>query len=312
MLSVFLTVLPVFMILGSGYVLGRFKYLPDSVADGLNLYALRIAVPILLFMAMYRLDLARAFDMPMLVSFYTGAFTCFVAGIILSRLIWKRRPGESVAVGFCAFFSNTVLIGLPIAQLAFGDPILTPVFGVITFHASLLYAVGMTTMEFSRQDGRTIGETLKAATSSVMANPLMAGILSGIAVNALGISLFETLERTLDMIRITAIPVSLIGIGIVLNRYKISSEFTETLMVSVLALLVHPTITFVLAHHVFELDLIYVQAAVILAAMPPGMNVYIFASLYNRAVGLSASVLVIANIISIITITGWLLFIQSL
>jgi len=114
------------------------------------------------------------------------------------------------------------------------------------------------------------------------------------------------------MIRMTAIPVSLIGIGIVLTRYKISSEFTETIMVSVLSLGLHPLIAFVLSYYVFELDLIYVQVAVIIAAMPPGMNVYIFANLYQRALGLSASVLVIANILSVFTITGWLLFLQSL
>ena len=83
-------------------------------------------------------------------------------------------------------------------------------------------------------------------------------------------------------------------------------------MVSVLSLGLHPLIAFVLSYYVFELELIYVQVAVIIAAMPPGMNVYIFANLYQRALGLSASVLVIANILSVFTITGWLLFLQSL
>lgn len=312
MLSIFLTVLPVFLILGAGYVLGRVKYLPDEVADSLNLYAMKIAVPCLLFMAMYNLDFRNAFQLPMLVSFYTGAITCFVAGIILSRIFWGRRPGESVAVGFCAVFSNSVLIGTPIVMLAFGEEALTPAFGIIAFHASSLYAIGMTTMEFAKQDGRSFLDTIKIAFSAVIANPLMIGILTGVAFNLSGINLFAPLEQALDMVRITAIPVSLVGIGIVLTRYKISSEFSEAIMVSVLSLGLHPLIAFVLSYHVFELDLIYVQVAVIIAAMPPGMNVYIFANLYQRALGLSASVLVIANIISVFTITGWLLFLQSL
>ncbi len=312
MLSVFLTVLPVFLILGAGYFLGRVRYLPDEVADALNAYALKIGVPCLLFMAMYNLDFGKAFQLPMLASFYTGALTCFVLGIVLSRVFWKRRPGEGVAVGFCAVFSNTVLIGIPIVQLAFGSDALTPAFGIIAFHASTLYTIGMTTMEFSKQGGRGLGETLRAAFFAVIANPLMIGILLGIAFNLSGLNLFAPLEQALDMVRVTAIPVSLIGIGIVLTRYKISSEFTETLMVSALSLGLHPLIAFVLSYYVFGLDLIYVQVAVTIAAMPPGMNVYIFANLYQRALGLSASVLVIANILSVFTITGWLLFLQSL
>jgi len=321
LLSVFLTILPVFLVLGAGYFVGRIKYLPDSVADGLNTYAVKLAVPVLLFMAMYRLDLAQAFHIGMLISFYAGAIFCFVSGIILARLIWKRRPGEAVAVGFCAVFSNTVLIGLPIAQLAFGEGIaqlafgegiMTQVFGIIALHASFLYSMGMTTMEFARQDGRGLSETLKASFYSVMANPLMVGIIAGLLMNLSSIELFAQLEQALEMIRTTAIPVALIGIGIALNRYKISSAIPETMMVTVLALGFHPAIAFLLSHYVFELEAIYVQAAVLLAAMPPGMNIYIFANLYNRALGLSASVLVITNFISIFTIPIWLTLIKSL
>lgn len=312
MLSVLLTILPVFLILGGGYLLGRIKYLPDSVADALNTYALKLGVPVLLFLAMYRLDFALAFDAGMVVSFYAGAFTCFAAGIYLSRLIWKRRPGESVAVGFCAVFSNTVLIGLPIAQLAFGEAVLTPVFGIIAFHASLLYTVGMITMEFARRDGRPLRDTLKSAFSSVISNPLMVGILVGITANLVNLWLPQPLEQALDMIRMTAIPVSLVGIGIALNRYAISAGLSETLMVSFLALVVHPAIALFLGYQVFGLEPLYLKAAVVLAAMPPGMNIYIFALIYDRALNLSASVLVIANALAVITIPVWILIIRAL
>ena len=98
----------------------------------------------------------------------------------------------------------------------------------------------------------------------------------------------------------------------VLNRYRIKESLGESLTISALALLVHPVIVFVLARWVFDLPLLYVQAAVVLAAMPPGMNVYIFANLYNRAVGLSASVIVIANILSVLSVSAWLLVLQGL
>ncbi len=310
--SVLLTILPVFLILGTGYLVGRLKYLPDAVADGLNAYALRLGVPVLLFMAMYRLDFGQAFNLGMLISFYSGAFFCFTVAMYLARLIWKRRPGESVAAGFCAVFSNTVLIGIPISQLAFGEVVLNPVFGIIAFHASLLYTVGMTTMEFARQDGRGIGETVKAAFTSVIANPLMVGILAGAAANFSGLVLPGPAEQALDMIRVTAIPVSLIGIGIALNRYSISDEIFETLTISFLALFIHPAITLFLCLCVFELNSLFLQAAVVLAAMPPGMNIYIFANLYKRCENLSASVLVIANALAVITVPVWILIIRGL
>lgn len=311
MLSVLITILPVFLILGTGYLLARTGYLPDAIADALNAYALKLGVPVLLFMAMFGLDFGVAFDAGMLASFYAGAFSCFATGIVLSRLFWGRRPGESVAVGFSAVFSNTVLIGIPISQLAFGPPVQAPVFGIIAFHSSLLYTVGMITMEFARRDGRKFGETVVSALRSVIANPLMVGILLGIAANLAGLWIPDPAIKALDLIRTTAIPVSLIGIGIALTRYAISEELSETAMVSLLALVVHPAITFTLGYYVLGLEGIYLQAAVVLAAMPPGMNVYIFATMYDRAVSLSASVLVIANAIAVLTIPAWILIIRS-
>ena len=312
MISVLQTIFPVFLLLGAGYMVARLKYLPDTLSEALNAYALKLAVPALLFLAMYRLDFSKAFHGEMLLSFYVGAFSCFFIGILSARLIWKRRPGESVAAGFCALFSNTVLLGIPIAERAFGEVIAAPVFGIIALHASLTYSVGMTTMELARRDGRNLGETFKAAFASIAVNPLMAGIVFGLLANFFGLYIPEPAEAGLDMLATSAIPVSLVGIGIALTRYAIKSELAESLVVSTLALVVHPAITFVLARWVFELPVLYVQAAVLLAAMPPGMNVYIFATIYNRAVGLSASVIVIANMLAIVTTSCWLLILQGL
>ena len=312
MISVFITILPVFLILATGYFARRIDYLPDTIADALNIYALKLAVPVLLFMAMYRLDFSTAFNVKMLVGYYAGALSCFVIGITMSRILFKRRPGESVSVGFSATFSNTVLIGIPIAQLAFGDPIMAPLFGIIAFHASSLYTVGIFTMEFTRRDGRPISETARSAVISVAANPLFCGIVLGVITNLIGLELPKPVEGALDMIVATAIPASLVGIGIALNRYKIKSELAESMIVCALALIVHPAIVLLLTHYVFELPIVFVQAAVLLAAMPSGMNIYIFAKLYERAVGLSASVIVISNALSVFTITAWLLMLRGM
>ncbi len=50
----------------------------------------------------------------------------------------------------------------------------------------------------------------------------------------------------------------------------------------------------------------FVRAVVLLAAMPAGINGYIFATLYNRAVGTAANAALIGTILSVGTITLWL------
>jgi len=306
MLSIIVTVAPVFLLIATGYAAVRFGYLPGGVADALNGFAVKIAVPVLLFRALERLDMAAAFSLPLLVSFYVGAFTCFVIGIVLARKVFRRRPGEAVAVGFAATFSNSVLLGVAIIERSHGTAPLTPAFGIIALHAPVIYAVGITTMELMRRDGRALAETFRVAGRSIIVNPLMIGILAGAIVNLTGHWLPEPVMASVDMLAQAAIPVSLVGIGAAMTRYQMKAQLPEAGMVAALSLILHPTIAFVLSHYVFQLPPDAVRAAVTLAAMPPGMNIYLFAVMYDRAVNLAASAFLLATTLSVLTASFWI------
>jgi len=306
MLTILITVAPVFLLIATGWGAVKSGYLPGNVADALNAFAVKIAVPVLLFRALERLDFSAAFSPPLLVSFYAGAFTCFVIGIFLARRLFKRRPGESVAVGFAATFSNSVLLGLAIIERSHGAGPLTPAFGIIALHAPVIYAVGMVTMELMRRNGRTLSETLAVAGRSILANPLMIGILAGAFVNVTGHWLPEPVMAAVEMIASAAIPVALVGVGAAMTRYQMKADLPEAGMVAALSLILHPAIAFALAHYVFALPPDAVRAAVTLAAMPPGMNIYLFAVMYDRAVNLAASAFLLATTLSVFTVTVWI------
>ena len=77
-------------------------------------------------------------------------------------------------------------------------------------------------------------------------------------------------------------------------------------MVGCLSLVIHPAIVWMLSVQVFDLKNEMVRAAVLTAAMAPGVNSYIFASMYGRATGVNSSVVLMLTIISILTIPFWL------
>jgi len=305
MLETFNNILPVFIIVAIGYGAVKVGYLKPDIATSLNAVAVRIAVPILLFRSMYNLDFKLAFNGPLLASFYFGAIASFALSGLVARYFFNRKPGEAVAVGFCAMFSNTVLLGIPIVERILGIEAMPLVFGIIAFHAPTLYAVGMITMEFARRDGRSFVQTILTSTRAIFANPLMIGILSGVIFNILSIPLPLALVASIDMIAGAAIPLALIGVGAAITGYQLNSRKSETVTVSLITLLFHPALVFVIAYYLFALPTLYVQIAVVLAAMPPGLNIYIFAVMYNRAVSLSASTIIAATLCSIFTISGW-------
>ena len=49
MLSIFMTVMPVFLIIGTGYIVMWRKLMPESTIDAFALFAQKYAIPCLLF-----------------------------------------------------------------------------------------------------------------------------------------------------------------------------------------------------------------------------------------------------------------------
>ena len=168
---------------GIGYVLTLRGMFQQVQMDGLMKFAQGVAIPFLLFRAMAGIDLQSGFDPRLLISFYIGAGACFFAGFFGARLIFKRDWEDCVAIGFCCLFSNSVLLGLPITERAFGPDALVGNYAIIAFHSPFCYALGITAMEVIRNRGQGGLRTVKSVFRSIFKNNLIIAILAGFAVN---------------------------------------------------------------------------------------------------------------------------------
>lgn len=305
-LQILHVVLPVFLVMGAGYAATRTGLFSSSAVDGLMVFTQSFAIPCLLFRALIELDLGSVFDPRLLFSFYAGAILSFVLGILGARKIFGRRPGEAVAIGFGALFSNSVLLGLPIMERAYGPASLAPNFAIISIHAPLCYFIGITTMELVRADGRSFLGTAQAVGRAMFRNALMIGLMLGFVVNLGHIPLPASVHAGLDMMAASALPAALFGLGGVLTRYSIRASLAEAGMISALSLVFHPAVAWVLSDVVFGLSPEFVRSAVMTAAMAPGVNSYVFASMYSRGQPQAASTVILATGLLVFTASAWL------
>jgi hypothetical protein len=103
-----------------------------------------------------------------------------------------------------------------------------------------------------------------------------------------------------------AIPAALFGLGGVMVRYRPEGDMKTIAMVCAISLIVHPAVTWGLGRFVLRLDTDQLRSAVMTAAMAPGVNAYLFASLYGVATRVAAAAVLLATAASILTIWGWL------
>lgn len=310
MLNNLYIIFPVFLLVGAGYLAVKRRIFSSEHAGALMKFAQSFAIPALLFSAVARLDLSSVFQPKLLFSFYIGNTATFIIGAIIASRFFQRSPGEAVAVGFCGMFSNSVLLGLPIIERAYGNAALYPVYAIIAIHAPYCYMVGITVMETVRAGGRSFSETLISIAKEIFSNSLTIAILLGFAVNLSGLSLPGFVWSPIDMIVTAAIPTALFALGGILVRYTLTDRIGETLVVLTLKLFIHPGIVYVLGTYIFELSETFLRAAVITAAMAPGINVYLFASIYDRAKGTAANTILLGTALSTASISIWLFILE--
>ena len=298
-------ILPVFLVIGFGYLAVWRGWFSDAGVEGLMTFTQKFAIPCLLFAAIARLDLGQSFEWRLLTSFYAGAVSGFILGLIGGRFLFGRSWEDAVAIGFCGLFSNSVLLGLPIMERAYGSDALSANFAIIAIHSPVCYGIGITTMEVVKARGQAGPHVVGKVARAMFSNTLIMGIAAGFAVNLSGLPLPTAFNEAVDLMVRAALPAALFGLGGVLVRYRPEGDMRVILYVCALSLVAHPLITYGLGL-ALELSVEALRAAVVTAAMAPGINAYIFANIYGNARRVAASSVLIATGLTVISAWIWL------
>ena len=242
----------------------------------------------------------------MMLAYYLAAIICFTAAFFVVKNLFKRRPGEAVGVAFAAMFSNLVMLGLPISERAWGMESLAPNYALVAVNAPICYLLGITAMEFLRADGRGVAATSRIVVKAMFRNSLMIGIGLGFIVNLGGIGLPGALLAAVDLLAQAALPIALFALGGVLTRYQLSKSLGEAGLIVVLSLVVQPAITLLLSWQL-QLPAATTKSIVLMSAVAPGLNAYLFASMYNRGTEAAASAVLLSTMLAGFTVSAWLL-----
>lgn len=299
-------VLPVFIIVGGGYCSVRIKILTDSEINAVLKFTQSIGIPIFLFLSMVKLDLQTVFNWKILTSYYLGALICFLLGIVGSKKYFNCSSSEGIIIGFNILFSNAVLLGLPITTLAYGEQSISVTLGIISVNAPICYLIGISFMEFTKKKSGDLQQIVINILKTIISNNITMGLTLGLLFNLIGIQLFQPINKAFTLISTGAVSIALFSLGGVLVTYDVSKNLSKISLIIFLSLLVHPVITLSVGSFCFAISSDILKNAILTAAMGPGINAFIFASIYKIEMEATASAILICTPISIFTALLWI------
>lgn len=295
-----------FAVVLAGYAIARAGLIGAEGVKGLTNVTFYLFVPALLFRAMRGVHL-EALDVLPLYTYFGGALLCFVIAMAASRRWLGRSARHATVTALAVTFSNTVMLGIPLVKLAYGDPGLVILLTIVSMHSLILYATATLFLEFgaggddavARSHWANVGEAVRNTLGHPIILPIIAGLLWGV----LRLPLPDAVDAPLVLLAAASAPCSLVLLGASLPQYRIAEYWRPAAVLSALKNIAFPIAIWALGHHLFGLTGVTLAVVTLTAALPIGANVYLFAQRYQVAQGEITAAVALSTGASVITLT---------
>lgn len=296
---VFMSILPVFLVIGLGYLAFKKQLLPEGGHKTLAAFVFNFGLPAAIFSALSIKSVDQMWNTDYVILYSIGSLLAFTIVAVYGFLVLKRSAVESVILGLGGSFSNSLLIGFPIIYFLFGSAALVP-FSLTLIVENLIMLpllLGMADMAESQTQNK-LKETLK----NLVKNPIILSIGAGIAVSAMSIDPPETASRMIEMLANTVTGIALFTIGGGLVGVKMKGMKKEIGTVMLAKLFVHPMLILGMSLVWFDLQPTMSAVAVILASMPMFGVYAVIGQKYNMG-GLCSAVILPTTLFAIVTVS---------
>ncbi len=299
---IFNVVLPVFAIILSGYACGRLGVLGPASSEALNKFVYFVALPVLLFYSMARVDPVEIFNWPYLGAFAGGSLITTVIGLAVARWVFKTRLADQAMYGMVSIFGNTGYMGIPLSIVAFGDAGALPAIVATVFQSIIMIPFFAVLIEADLRGERGLNAAW-GVTKSLARNPLMVSSLAGILWSFSGLDLPVSIETFCSILSGAAGPSALFAIGLFMVGKPLLHGFGEVSSVSFIKLLIHPLITWALFAYVFEVEPLWQAIGILMAALPAGALCFVVAQNYNVYVQRTSAAILLSTLAAVVTLS---------
>lgn len=303
--SVIPALLPVAGLILAGWALGRAGWVPQVWVGRLSALSFRLLTPVLLFRTMRQVHVEQLDLRPAVA--YLGALGLVFAGV----LAWRGLNRLAVVLALGVTYSNAVMIGIPLVQLAWGDAGLVTLLTLIPIHSLVLLTGATVVLEFAlaqEQAQRAMvrpGHLLQVgaqALGKALAHPVPLSILAGLLYAQTGWGIIAPLEQAMQWLGRAFGPLALLLVGIALAGSSVGSHWRSALQLAAIKNFLVPLLA-VAAGWALGLQGLALTVLAVTAALPIGANVFLFSQRYGVATGLITASVAASTLVALFSVS---------
>ena len=298
------SLLPVVFLISMGFVAGRAKLVrQDAVRDLTNLVFLVLAQA-LLFRTMSSVHLETLDLRPVFQYFVVAGALFFI------MLMMYGRDSRASVLALASIFSNTLMIGVPLIGLAYGEPGQVLLFTLISLHALVLLTMATVVLELQMAyehaaehgESRHMLKTVGMAMKNAVLHPVPLPILMGLIYAQTGWGLHPIVDKPLQLLGASFGPVALVLVGITLAQTPVGENFKGAMKISVVKTFIHPMLM-AAAGYAMGMRGLHLTVMVVAAALPIGANVFLFSQRYQKEEDVVTAAVAVSTTLALVSVT---------
>jgi len=292
--SILTSLVPVFVIILSGYGLKRFKFPGDEFWPGTEKIVYYFLYPALLFSSSAGASW-EFYSVASMVWAILAALFVMCALLLLLRRVLSRKDASFTSI-FQGSIRFTSYIGFAAAFSLFGDQglYLTAIFVTV-----MIPMVNILSIMILVRYGGQKGGGWHWIFITVIKNPLVIACLAGMLVNLLGWRLPAMVENLTTLLGRGSLPLGLLAVGASLELTAFRSTGAEVLYACLLKLLLMPLLMW-LSCYLLGVDHLSTAVAVLFAGLPGSPLSYILAKQLGGDTRLMSTIIAVQTGLSMI------------
>ncbi|MGB3501492.1 MAG: AEC family transporter [Mesorhizobium sp.] len=306
------TILFVFGLVAAGYLSGLIGYLRVETGDAVAEFAVAVALPLLLFRTMLTADFEGAAPWALWGCYFTAVAVTWTTAHLAMTRGFGRDARAGVVGGVTGAFSNLVLLGIPFMLGIFGQEGFEILSMLVAVHLPTMIAASIILFEWvGRGEGepKSLAQLGQAFLRRMFTNPLIIGILLGLAMRFVGVTLPALPLRLIDSLANVAGPIALFAMGLSLRKYGIARNVPAGVVLSGLKLVLMPAVALAMAW-LLGLPPLTAKVVVAAASLPAGVNSYLIAMQFGTGQALASNAMTIGTAAAVFTTAMWLAIAQ--
>lgn len=309
--KVFTVVMPLFAMIFAGYWIVRIGVIGKETVKGLVGVVFWLFLPCFIFIKTLGTRDHGELDWGLLSAYYLACLVTFIIAAVGGWLIWGGNGRVAGLRGLSSISGVVGYMGLPLMVMAFGDEAALPTLMITMADNLVILAGGALIMELTAQQEvqakPDIGRVLLTTTRSIVTNPLILAVLLAVLFIVLQWQLPSPLQIFATQMTNATGPLALVALGAAFAVHGNQSLIKgDALSLALLKVVVLPVLVFVSARYVFGLSDFLIKIAVIMAALPVAVNVFILASRYKTYETEVSSSMLLSAVMGIGVISGLL------